>query len=214
MRNKDIKNIDDFKNRFKRLYEYKVHDLNMNKVESVYNMQEDEEAAPQPEPQPELNTQQAEPVNQPEAQVIPQEQPVQEPQPTEPTPQSEPQEDQMLSFLKSEMGKLDNIVSSLESISNNVDMVSQRLDNLNNHINDLSKIVDEIKEPSDIEKLEMRAFDSYPYNKTLNKVWDDKMKSKEEQDMERMGIEKTNDGYQMEYIPNKNFQLNQFNNNI
>lgn len=214
MRNKDIKNIDDFKNRFKRLYEYKVHDLNMNKVESVYNMQEDEEAAPQPELQPELNTQQAEPVNQPEAQVIPQEQPVQEPQPTEPTPQPEPQEDQMLSFLKSEMSKLDNIVSSLESISNNVDMVSQRLDNLNNHINDLSKIVDEIKEPSDIEKLEMRAFDSYPYNKTLNKVWDDKMKSKEEQDMERMGIEKTNDGYQMEYIPNKNFQLNQFNNNI
>lgn len=214
MRNKDIKNIDDFKNRFKRLYEYKVHDLNMNKVESVYNMQEDEEAAPQPEPQPEVNTQPTEPVNQPEVQVAPEEQPVQEPQPTEPTLQPEPQEDQMLSFLKSEMAKLDNVVSSLESISNNVDMVSQRLDNLNNNVTDLSKIVDEIKEPSDIEKLEMRAFDSYPYNKTLNKVWDDKMKSKEEQDMERLGIEKTDDGYQMEYIPNKNFQLNQFNNNI
>lgn len=215
MKNRDINSIDDFKKRYRKLYEYKVHDLNMNKEERVYQMQEDEQEDPVPQP----------PVQEPPVEQKPEvspQPPVQEPQVQQepvqqaPIPQPEPQQEdnQMMSYLKSEMQKLENIVGSLEAISNNVNAISQRLDNLNNNVSELNKVVDEIKEPSDIEKLEMRAFDSYPYNKTLDKVWDSKMKSKEEQDMERNGIYKTDDGFAMDYTPQRNFNHNQANLNL
>lgn len=204
MKNRGISDINDFKSRMKKLYEYKIHDLNLNKVESVYhNMNEDEnEEQGQQAPTPPQQSSQTVSPPAPEPQVAPQ--PAPAPAPVE---DKKDNEMDMMSFLKSEMQKLDSVVSALDSISANVDNVASRLDNL-------TKIVDEIKEPSDIEKLEMRAFDSYPYNKTLDKVWSDKMKSKEEQDMERMGIQKTKDGYEMEYTPLRNFNHTQSSNNF
>jgi len=220
MKNKEISNINDFKSRIKKLYEYKIHDLNLNREDYTYNVQEDEndqpqstdsQPAPQPEPQKTIEPQpapQPEPQKSVEPQPAPVEQkPIQQPAPT--SVDNNQEEMNMMSFLKSEMQKLDNVVNNLEKISVNVDMVSNRLDTL-------TKVIDEIREPSDIEKLEMRAFDSYPYNQTLTKVWDDKLKSKEEQDMERMGIYKKDDGYEAEYTPQKNFNhsysSNKFNN--
>lgn len=203
MKNRGINDINDFKSRMKKLYEYKIHDLNLNKVESSYqNMNEDEneQQAQQAPAQPEQSSATPPPAPAPE--------PVQQPQPT-PAPVEDKKDDEMdiMSFLKSEMQKLDGVVSALENISASVENVSSRLDNL-------TKVVDEIREPSDIEKLEMRAFDSYPYNKTLDKIWSDKMKSKEEQDMERMGIQKTENGYEMEYVPQRNFNHVQSSNNF
>lgn len=212
MKNKEIKNIDDFKKRVKLLYEYRVHDLNMNKEESVYHFNEDETQEPAAQPAPEPSAVPApEPIQDPVAQPEQAAEPIQEPVPAEPAAQ---EDNQMISYLKSEMQKLENVVSSLDTISRSVDSVSQRLDKLNSSMFDLTKIVDEIKEPSDIEKLEMRAFDSYPYNQTLTKVWDDKLKSKEEQNMDRMGVYKSDDGYEMEYTPQRNFNHNQSTNNF
>lgn len=198
--------INQFKNRLKKLYEYKIHDLNLNKEESVYHMREDENDNTQPQQQQpqdvenkQVNTQpQPKPQNTDNQQQVNQDsQPKpQQPQPT-PSVDTSNSNEMMMGYLKSEMSKLDNVVNSIDEISKTVDFLSRRMETLN-------KNVEEIKEPSDFEKLEMRAFDSYPYNNTLTKVWDDKIKSKEEQDAERMGIYKTDDGYEMEYIPNNN----------
>lgn len=214
MKNKGINNINDFKSRMKKLYEYKIHEFNLNNPKTVYhNMNEDEneEQGQQAPAQPQQSSQTVPPPA-PEPVLEPQQQsqPAPEPQPapaTAPVEDKKDNEMDMMSFLKSEMQKLDSVVSTLDSISANVDNVASRLDNL-------TKVVDEIREPSDIEKLEMRAFDSYPYNKTLDKVWGDKMKSKEEQDMERMGIQKTDNGYEMEYVPQRNFNYVQSSNNF
>jgi hypothetical protein len=210
MKNKDIKDINSFKDRVKKLYEYRIHDLNLNKEESVYRMQEDENAEPKPEQTNQVSEPSAPKPVEPQAPVQPEPSvPKQEvaPAPVSQTTNVNTEETSLMSYLKSEMGKLDNVINSLENISMNVDTVSKRLDSL-------TKIVDEIKEPSDIEKLEMRAFDSYPYNQTLNKVWGDKIKSKEEQDMERMGVYKTDNGFEMEYTPQRNFNHTQSSNNF
>jgi vancomycin resistance protein YoaR len=233
MKNRGINDINEFKSRMKKLYEYKIHDLNLNQEEKVYRISEDEaelnqpkenkpaqpvQSAPEPTPAPQPVQSAPEPTPAPEpVQQAPEPTPAPEPVQSapEPTPapistpvENKPSEDMsMMSFLKTEMQKLDNVVSALENISLNVDQVSKRLDSL-------TKLVDEIREPSDIEKLEMRAFDSYPYNKTLEKVWGDKMKSKEEQDMERMGIQKTDNGFEMEYTPQRNFNHTQTSNNF
>lgn len=193
-----MKDINEFKSRIKKLYEYKIHDLNINKVESVYHMNEDETNQQQTTNQ-QVDQNQTQQPNQ-----VAQRPEVQQPQQQVPQPKQDSNNDNqmLMSYLKSEMSKLDNVVDSIDQISKSVEFLSQRLENIN-------KSVDEIKEPSDLEKLEMRAFDSYPYNKTLSKVWEDKAKSKEEQDAERMGMYKTDDGYEMEYIPNNN--LNDFN---
>jgi hypothetical protein len=217
MKNRDVNNIDDFKKRYKKLYEYKVHDLNRYKEESVYQMQEDEQEPEPPvqnNPQPPVQ-QNSEPQPKPPVQQEPvQQTPIAQPNPPVQQPEPQQEDNQMMLYLKSEMQKLENIVGSLEAISNNVNAISQRLDSLNSNVTELNKVVDEIKEPSDFEKLEMRAFDSYPYNKTLDKVWDSKMKSKEEQDMERMGVYKTDDGFAMDYTPQRNFNHNQTNLNL
>jgi hypothetical protein len=210
MKNRNINDINDFKSRMKKLYEYKIHEFNMNNPKSVYhNMNEDENDPQGQTQQAPAQPEQSSPTPPPPA---PAPEPMQQSQPA-PAPSPAPVEDKkdnemdMMSFLKSEMQKLDGVVSALENISASVENVSSRLDNL-------TKVVDEIREPSDIEKLEMRAFDSYPYNKTLDKVWAEKTKSKEEQDMERMGIQKTDNGYEMEYIPQRNFNYVQSSNNF
>lgn len=214
MKNRAVNDIIDFKSRMKKLYEYKIYDLKLDQVEEVYQVQEDEQNQ-QPSPEPQKNIDPPQSIQKPEPQPVQntQPKPIQQP-PVAPTPPPAPQpqtsnnqDTSMMSFIKSELQKLEDVVSAIQNISMNVDKVSQRLDVL-------TKSVDEIKEPSDIEKLEMRAFDSYPYNKTLDKVWSDKMKSKEEQDMERMGVQKTENGFEMEYIPQRNFNHNQLTNNF
>lgn len=203
-----MKDINEFKSRLKKLYEYKVYDLNLDKEEKQYHMHEDE--GDQQQAQQNVEPKQPQPTTKP---VEPKQPPTQQVQSTPPQPQPQKVEQQpapsqnnnemmMMGYLKNEMSKLDNVVDSIDKISKSVEFLSQRLENLNSS-------VEEIKEPSDIEKLEMRAFDSYPYNKTLSKVWDNKMKSNEEQDAERMGIYKTDDGYEMEYTPENN--INKFN---
>lgn len=213
MKNRAVNDIIDFKSRMKKLYEYKIHDLKLDQVEEVYQVQEDEQnQQTSPEPQKSVDPPQA--IQKPEPQPVQntQPKPIQQPPVTPTPPIAQPQisnneDNSMMSFIKSELQKLEGVVSAIQDISMNVDKVSQRLDVL-------TKSVDEIREPSDIEKLEMRAFDSYPYNKTLDKVWGDKMKSKEEQDMERMGIQKTENGFEMEYTPQRNFNHNQSTNNF
>jgi hypothetical protein len=212
MKNKDIIDINDFKSRMKKLYEYRIHDLNLNKEESVYRVQEDENSQKPPQEPVENQAPVEKPLPTPAPQPQQNQAPVEQKPVSTPVPQPAPQQNNqeevsLMSYLKTEMGKLDNVITSLENISMNVDTVSKRLDSLTN-------IVDEIKEPSDVEKLEMRAFDSYPYNQNLNKVWGDKMKSKEEQDMERMGVYKTDNGFEMEYTPQRNFNHNQSSNNF
>jgi hypothetical protein len=204
MKNKEIKNINDFKKRVKMLYEFRFIDLEPEK--GILPMKEDENqnvakpAAPAPTEQPKQVTPQPSPA--PAPSPAPQ-QTVQQPQ------NQEGGNDQLISFLKSEMQRLEDVVTSIENISMNVDGLSKRMEDLNNNVSGLTKIVDEIKEPSDIEKLEMRSFDSYPYNKTLNAVWDDIEKSKEEQELAKMGIRKSKEGLEMDYHPMTNMNLNQ-----
>lgn len=201
MRNNNIKDIQDFKNRLKKLYEYRMVDLNpaadnMNmQVNEDDNEPKEEQPAQTPAPQPE-----------PEQPAQPQ-QPVQTPPPA---PQPEKQDDntELISFLKNEMEKLETVVSSIEGISSKVEDLGNRMNAISNNFSDLSKAVDEIREPSDKEKLEMRSFDSYPYNKSLTDVWEDKEKSKEERELAMQGIRKTNDGFEMDYVPMQNMNLN------
>lgn len=208
MKNNGINDINEFKKKYRKLYEYRIHDLNLNKADRSYQMQEDNNDQIPSNPKPATNQDLSpKPVQNQEVkpqQPLPAQQPIQQ---SVKQPQNTDNNFGMMSYLKSEMEKLENVVNAINDIGMKVDSINSRLDKITN-------IVDEIKEPSDIEKLEMRAFDSYPYNKTLTKVWDDKMKSKEEQDMERMGVHKTENGFEMEYIPQKNFSLNQSQNNI
>jgi hypothetical protein len=196
MKNRDIKDIKDFKNRIKKLYEYRMVDLNPAVNNMSVQVNEDEA-----EPKQEKPSQTPAPAPQPKP-----EQPV---QPQAPAPEPEKEDNtELISFLKNEMSKLETVVSSIESISSKVEELGNRMNNINNSFSNLSKAVDEIREPSDIEKLEMRSFDSYPYNKTLTDVWKDKEKSKEEQELAMQGIRKTDDGYEMDYAPMKGMNYN------
>jgi DNA repair ATPase RecN len=192
MKNNNINDINEFKQRIKKLYEYKMVDLNPSTDISVRVNEDENEQKPAPAPQ----TKPVEP--QPQAQA--------------PAPEAvqEPKEDntELISFLKNEMQKLENIVNSINNISSKVEDLGNRMNNINSSFGELSKAVDEIREPSDIEKLEMRSFDSYPYNKTLTDVWKDKEKSKEEQELQRQGIRKTDDGYEMDYVPMSGMNYN------
>jgi len=197
MKNKDIKDINGFKDRIKMLYEYRMVDLSPINNEMTVQVNEDEnEQAEQPQ------TPQPEPVQQPK--------PVETPAPSIPV-QPQPEKDnntELISFLKIEMEKLENVVNSINKIGSDVEKLGQRMDTVSSNFNELSKAIDEIREPSDIEKLEMRSFDSYPYNKSLTNVWEDKEKSKEEQELYKQGIRKTDGGYEMDYVPTRGMKFN------
>jgi hypothetical protein len=197
MKNKDIKDINGFKDRIKMLYEYRMVDLNAGRNDMSVQVNEDENEQQQQEPvQPKPQPQVQQPVVQPQ-------------QPVAPQPEEKKEDNtELISFLKNEMSRLENVVSSINDISSKVENLGQRMDNINTNFSDLSKAIDEIREPSDIEKLEMRSFDSYPYNKTLVDVWQDKEKSKEEQELHRQGIRKTDDGYEMDYVPMQGMNYN------
>lgn len=201
MKNNNIKNINEFKKRIKMLYEYRMVDLNPGITQNNITVTEDENQSKEQQPQ-----------QAPAAATA--EKPVQQtPQQPAPAPQPQPVENkedntELISFFKSEMSKLENVISAIDSISSQVEMLGQKMNRIGSNFDDLSKAIDEIREPSDIEKLEMRSFDSFPYNKTLNDVWEDKEKSKEEEELRKQGIRKTNDGYEMDYIPMGNMNLN------
>ncbi len=200
MKNKDIKDINGFKDRIKMLYEYRMVDLNpaTNNMSVQVNEDENEQQVQEPvQPKPQPQVQQ--PVAQPQ-------------QPVTPRPEEKKEDNtELISFLKNEMSRLEDVVLSINNISSKVENLGQRMDNISTNFSDLSKAIDEIREPSDIEKLEMRSFDSYPYNKTLIDVWEDKEKSKENQELRKQGIRKTDDGYEMDYVPMQGMNYNKTN---
>lgn len=211
MKNNNIKNINDLKKRIKLLYEYKMVDLNPtnNNFSNHVNENEsegDETKTPpsqttQPIQNPSDNQQNVE--NKPIQQNIDQ-QSLEQPKQPEPVQQNNTE---LMSFLKNEMSRLDNVLTSINNISLTVQNLGHRLDNFSTDINKLTKSVEEVREPSSKEKLEMRSFDSYPYNKNLNDVWSDIEKNKEDKN----GIRRTEDGYEMDYIPMKGMNYNNSN---
>ena len=209
MKNKDIKDIQGFKDRIKILYEYRMVDLNPSHDNLSIQVNEDETENKQD--------------NQQQSQVNKQETPVQQVAPPQPKPAdtqtqqpivdnnpSIKQQDntELINFLKNEMSRLETVVNSIQTISSKVEELGNRMSKFDNSFNVLTKSIEEIREPSDIEKLEMRSFDSFPYNKSLTDVWKDKEKSKEEQELAIQGIRKTQDGYEMDYIPMQGMNFN------
>lgn len=105
------------------------------------------------------------------------------------------------------------LVQSTEEAKMGADMANEKMSQLIQHFNDLNKKInqledlnDKIKEledeivkrnPTPVEKLEMRSLDSFPYNLKLTDYWEDK---EEEGDIEATGDAVEDVNGQEEYV--------------
>lgn len=82
----------------------------------------------------------------------------------------EPQNNTKIDELQNEI--IRNNVEILKSLNNNIEQLSKSFDLLSNKVNDLSLDVDEVREPTDYEKLMSKKDVSYPYSYNLSDLWD------------------------------------------
>lgn len=96
--------------------------------------------------------------------------------------------DLQLSAMKNMAEKLDTLELGMQGIATKMDI--------------MSKDVEEVREPSDVEKLRSRAMDSYPYNLKMDDLWKpDGFKNQTEIGNINTpeGMKKTEDGYIADY---------------
>lgn len=87
-------------------------------------------------------------------------------------------------IIKTNISTMKMIHDKLKNLENNFVDLSSKFDNL-------QKDVDEVKEPSNEEKLENKKYDSYPFYKNLNDIWNS---DKYNRVIKDEGIIKLNDG--------------------
>ena len=85
----------------------------------------------------------------------------------------EPQPDENELLLKANVEKSEQMMRVVDELNQTIQNVDNKMNTLSHFILKLQKDVDEVKEPSDMERMEMRAQDSYPYNKQLKDIWDE-----------------------------------------
>lgn len=85
-------------------------------------------------------------------------------------------------------------LDALRQMSEKMEDLGSALDSLNQRMEVYSKDVEEVREPSDMEKFENRKVDSSPYYYNLNDLWDNN-NFKARLDQFSKGYVKTEDGY-------------------
>lgn len=85
-------------------------------------------------------------------------------------------------------------LSAMKDINDNLANLSQIADNLNNKLNVIAKDVDEVREPSNGEKLMNKSNVSYPYYFNLNNMWDGNWFNQKRGEAQEKGINKLEDG--------------------
>ncbi len=85
-------------------------------------------------------------------------------------------------------------LDALRSMSSKIEDLGSALDSLNQRMEVYSQDVEEVREPSDMEKFENRKIDSSPYYYNLNDLWDGN-NFKARMDQFSKGYVKTEDGY-------------------
>lgn len=85
-------------------------------------------------------------------------------------------------------------LDALRKMSYKIEDIGNSVDSLNKRMEIYSNEVDEVREPSDMEKFENRKVDSHPYYFNLNDLWDNN-NFKARMDQFSNGMVKTEDGY-------------------
>lgn len=119
--------------------------------------------------------------------------PMSEPQPKS---QEEVQNDILklnVAALEKMQNVIDNIEMSLSSIRSNQDQISQV-------VGSLSSEVEEVKEPTNVEKLQQRKEDSHPYYYNLNNMWNGNSFQARMDQAGEQGIKKLDDGTYVAYF--------------
>jgi len=85
-------------------------------------------------------------------------------------------------------------LDALRKMSYKIEDIGSAVDSLNQRMEIYSSEVEEVREPSDMEKFENRKVDSSPYYYNLNDLWDNN-NFKARMDQFSKGMVKTEDGY-------------------
>ena len=115
------------------------------------------------------------------------EEPLGAPDMPEPEPQTPSMEDVQNNILKTS-------VSAMEKMNNQLNNLESVLNSLNQKIETLNTDVQEVKEPTTVEKLEARKQDSHPYYMNLNDMWNGNAFQARTQINNTDGIIKLDDG--------------------
>lgn len=142
-----------------------------------------------------------EPVNNQETQPVPQDnaepasQPV--PNPVNNTQLNQPTSNGSVDSLQNDLIKMN--LSAMIKIHGELDKLNQTVNDLNQQNQKLKAQVEEVREPSNEEKLLARKNDSFPYYNNLNDIWKDNWFERNTVSSENEGITKLPDG---SYIAN------------
>ena len=182
-------------NDFKRLYEYRTYVVNDVAEPDFVKMTEDEEQSTnQQQPpatekpvQPVTNQQQPTPVEKPEpTQQVPNQQ---QPTPVQSTINQQEQTFDSKFYYEKIMSDVNNLLISQNTLNMKFNEIVNKLEYLN-------KTVEEVKEPSNEEKLLSMTKQSYPFNNSMMEVWKDSM-DKIKNDIGNNEIYKVDDEYRM-----------------
>ncbi len=201
------KNDSHFK-RLKYLFEYKVSETEKFSDDALPDFEisdiidEDEDVQAKPNPAAVAPVAKKAPLPQAEKKPVPAAPVASKPAPVAPKEVLPPTEDAPAAP-EGKIGDVSNILSmqvnKMEEFQNSVNSINQKIDTLANIFSKftditakLQKDVEEVKEPSPVEKLEMRSLDSYPFNLNLNTYWNDEAKNNPKFNIK--GVEQTPTG--------------------
>lgn len=105
-----------------------------------------------------------------------------------PEPEPEPSVDQIQNDI------LKTSVSAMQKMNAELQNLESSLSTLNSKIDGLNKEVEEVKEPTNVEKLEARKEDSHPFYMNLNDMWDGNSFQARRQMEDSHGMRKLDDG--------------------
>lgn len=114
----------------------------------------------------------------------------------EPSLTQEPEENvdvqQSIDKVQNEILKLN--VETMKKVQSQVDILNNKVDELGGMVSHLDADVDEVKEPTDTEKLLGRKEDSHPFYMNLNDMWENNEFQARRDQYEEHGIKKLDDG--------------------
>lgn len=207
-----MKDHNQLKKDFKRLFEYNAYIVNDVMEPDFVKMTEDEELRDQqpqstdqnqqpqtPEPTPQSTDQNQQPPAIQPTRLPPQSTPI---QPVQPAPQPAPsvQQPAPVEQQNDEKFYYEKIMGDINSLLINTNNLNTRFETLLNKVDYLNTVVDEVREPSNEEKLLAMTKQSYPFNNSMLDVWGTRVNTTENNtiDSEIGEIEKvSDDNYQM-----------------
>lgn len=85
-------------------------------------------------------------------------------------------------------------ISTMKKIHSEIENLNSKIEQLSTNVGMLSSDVEEVKEPTDSEKLLNRKNDSHPYYKGLSDMWGENNFNKRQDQYEESGMRKLDDG--------------------